>query len=246
MADGASSSGMKDDGDLEKLMNQLGICDDDLDDVVFEEEGPPVEEIPRWLAVARVHTEAEYSQTWVFANIAWGLAQGVKFRAVESNLYVLQFFCLGDWEKVMQGGPWNFRNLPVCIEPYDGFTKPSLIKLNSIPVWIQIHDLPEAFRPMASNLASRVGKYEAKEGDSMDFFGNFCRVRVKLDVHAPLKKAVSASRGGKRDIFIVRYERIPQWCEVCGLLGHGYKEHGNGIHAEKDMTYGQWLLADTS
>ncbi|KAM0871624.1 hypothetical protein ACQ4PT_039258 [Festuca glaucescens] len=140
MADGASGSGLKDDGDLEKLMNQLGICDDDLDDVVFEEEGPGL----RWLGFI---PRLEYSQTWFFANMrsAWGLAQGVKFRAIESNLYVLQFFCVGAWEKVMEGGPWNFRNLLVCIEPYDGFTKPSLIKLNSIPVWIQIHDLSEAF-----------------------------------------------------------------------------------------------------
>jgi hypothetical protein len=72
---------------------------------------------------------------------AWSLAQDVKFRAIEANLYILQFFCLGDWEKVMQGGPWNFRNSPVCIEPYDGFTKPSTIDLVKIAVWAQIHDL---------------------------------------------------------------------------------------------------------
>jgi hypothetical protein len=30
---------------------------------------------------------------------------------------------------------------------------------------------------------------------------------------------------------------------VCGLLGHVYKEHGNGIHPEKaaSLVHGYWL-----
>jgi hypothetical protein len=76
----------------------------------------------------------------------------------------------------------------------------------------------------------------------MDFIGNYCRVRVRIDVNQPLKKAVSISIGGKREIFRVRYERIPIWCEVCALMGHPYKEHGNGIHREKDHKFGPWLL----
>ncbi|KAM0916800.1 hypothetical protein ACQ4PT_009845 [Festuca glaucescens] len=216
MAEKASSSGEKDrEKELADLMEELGIGEDDLDDVIYEEEGPPVEEAPRWLAVARVHTDAPYSQGWFFSNMrsAWSLAQDVKFRAIEANLYILQFFCLGDWEKVMQGGPWNFRNSPVCIEPYDGFTKPSTIDLVKIAIWAQIHDLPEGYRPLAENLARRVGSFEAAEPDSMDYYGNYCRVRVKVDVREPLKRAVSMSRGGKRDIFRVRYEKIPDWCE---------------------------------
>lgn len=104
MANQAYGSGEKSqEEDLAKLMDELGIGEEDLDDVIFEEEGPPLEELPRWLAVAKVHTEIPYSQTWFFSNMrsAWGLVQDVKFRAIESNLYVMQFFCLGDWEKVI-------------------------------------------------------------------------------------------------------------------------------------------------
>jgi hypothetical protein len=247
MAGQASGSGVKDkEEELAALMEELGLDEEDLDDVIFEEEAPPQVESPRWFAVAKVHTDSGYSQSWFFANMrsAWGLAQDVKFRAIESNLYILQFFCLGDWEKVMEGGPWNFRNYPVSIEPYDGFSKPSSVNLDSVAVWAQIHDIPEACRPLASSLARRIGKFEAEEPDSMDYFGNFCRVRVKINVREPLKKAVSMPRGGHREIFRVRYERNPVWCEVCGMLGHSYKEHGNGVHQPKDRKYGPWLLAD--
>lgn len=74
-------------------------------------------------------------------RVAWDLAQEVKFRPLEDNLYTLQFSCLGDWERVMEDGPWTFKGKAVVIEPYDGITRPSAISLNKIEMWIQIHDL---------------------------------------------------------------------------------------------------------
>jgi hypothetical protein len=48
-ASGAGSSG-KD--DLDELMKKLGLWEEDLDDVVFEEEPTPPAESTRWLAIA--------------------------------------------------------------------------------------------------------------------------------------------------------------------------------------------------
>jgi hypothetical protein len=106
--EGSSSSGG--DGGIEKMKQQLGITEDDLDDVVFEEEEQPSEEVTRWLMISRVLTVGEYSSFWFFKNMrsTWNLAQEVKTRSLNSNLHTFQFSCLGDWERVMEGGPWNF------------------------------------------------------------------------------------------------------------------------------------------
>lgn len=56
------------------------------------------------------------------------------------------------------------------------------------------------------------------------------RVRVKINVNKPLKNAVSLVEEKKRQIFRVKYERLPDLCVVCGNLGHVYKECGDGIH----------------
>ena len=53
---------------------------------------------------------------------------------------------------------------------------------------------------------------------------------MKINVHRPLKNAVSLVRESKRQIYRVKYERLPDWCAVCGHLGHTFKEHDNGIH----------------
>ena len=69
--------------------------------------------------------------------------------------------------------PGVFRGNPVMIVPYDGFTKPSTIKLFHIDVWIQIHDLPVGYVPMLKSLASKVGDWISSEGTPTDYEGIF-------------------------------------------------------------------------
>jgi hypothetical protein len=64
----SSSSGGADEGVL-KLMERLGINEEDLDDVVLEEEEQPPVEATRWLATAKVFTNGEYSSFWFFKNM---------------------------------------------------------------------------------------------------------------------------------------------------------------------------------
>jgi hypothetical protein len=56
---------------------------------------------------------------------ARNLAQGVKFRDVGNNTFIMQLRCLGDRTKVVEEGPWLFRNWGFVIQGYDGFSKPS-------------------------------------------------------------------------------------------------------------------------
>lgn len=231
-----SGSGSK---EMEEMMRNLGITEEDLDDVVFEEEGTPTVEATRWMAVARVDTQKPYSQYWFFRTMraAWDLAQEVKIRPLEDNLYTLQFSCLGDWERVMEEGPWNFKGNAVILAEYDGYTKPSEVKLDSVEIWIQIHDLPGGYYSMIKSLAGKVGEYIYAEPSSHDFEGNFYRVRVRINVEKPLKNAVSVVKGGKRQFFLVKYERLPDWCAVCGHLGHQFKEHGDGVHPPQALVF---------
>lgn len=51
----------------------------------------------------------------------------------------------------------------------------------------------------------------------MIFFGNYYRVCVQIDVRKPLKNVVSLIRAGHRQLLLVKYERLSDWCSVCGL-----------------------------
>nr|XP_020178478.1 uncharacterized protein LOC109764045 [Aegilops tauschii subsp. strangulata] len=233
MANKGRTSGTRDksEGKIDDLMKELALGEDDLDDVIFEEDDAPPEEDLRWMIVVRVHMDKDFSTYRFFKNMrfAWDLARNVKIKTLEINLFIMQFNCLGDWETVTQGGPWHFRGNPVIIAPYDGYTKPSTIELFKFDIWARIIDLPMAYHGKVKALASKLGEFVDSEPSSFDFEGNFYRVRVRLDVRNPLKKATSIVRGGEREIFAVKYERLPDWCQVCGMMGHEFKEHGGMV-----------------
>ena len=44
-------------------------------------------------------------------------------------------------------------------------------------------------------------------------------------------------RDGKHQIYRLKYEKLPDWCPVCGMLGHQFKEHGNGIHPPSSLIF---------
>ena len=104
---------------------------------------------------------------------AWDLAQEVQFKPLEDNLYTIQFSCLGDWERVIQDGPWHLRGDAAIIKPYDGLAKPSTVQLDTIEIWAQIHDVPPLYAHLVPSLAQKVGEVLYAEPQSHNFVGNF-------------------------------------------------------------------------
>ena len=82
---------------------------------------------------------------------------------------------------------------------------------------------------------SKIGEYIDDEPSSFDFQCNFYSARVRLDVQTPLKEATSMVRGGQREIFAVKYERLPDCCQVCGMMNDQFKE--DGIHPPSALTF---------
>jgi hypothetical protein len=70
--------------------------------------------------------------------------------------------------------------------------------------------------------------------------GNFVHARVRLDVRAPLARFVLVSRGGQREIFSIKYEKMPRFCSACGR-GHSHLECGTGEYEETNLKWENFL-----
>jgi hypothetical protein len=120
------------------------------------------------------------------------------------------------------------------------------IDLNFFSTWVQIQKLPVGYRndTLIRNLMEKkVGRVEETQ-TNVQGAGNFVRVKVRLDVRKCLERWVSMSRSGQREIFMLKYEKMPRFGGACGLIGHSHLECGNGEHVEADLKWGEWLKAD--
>lgn len=172
----------------------------DEEEFAIELEGD-IEELKaesKWVAVARVNSDKPFSHAAFFANThyAWGLAKKVSCKTIGENLFAFQFFCLGDWVKVMDEGPWIIRGYAVMLEVYDGVSKPSSVVFKNLVMWVRLYDLPTAFwkESIRKKLASRIGEVLRVElDDGRGGWRQYLRVRVKIEVDNPLVRVVNVA-----------------------------------------------------
>ena len=77
--------------------------------------------------------------------------------------------------------------------------------------------------------------------------GSYLRIRVMIDAKKPLRRGIKLRIKGDQDPqwFPIQYERVPNFCYLCGLLGHvmedceKYEEEGDIT----DTPFGNWLRA---
>ncbi|XP_010229680.1 uncharacterized protein LOC104582075 [Brachypodium distachyon] len=242
---GGASSSKRD--DVQDLLEKLQIRDEDFDDVVLDDEEEDQALVLQWLALARVSSARSYSKGVFERDMrsAWALAKGVDIGDMGENLFLLRFACLGDWQHMMEDGPWHFRKMAVIIAEYDGISKPSIVALDQLPICLQIHDLPPNYRTekLVRALAGKVGEV-LKLDDAAVPRGNFVRIKVNIRVDQPLRQLSSVIKGKSRQVYKNRFEKLPRFCAVCGLLGHSHLECGNGVHAPEDLVFEDWLRAD--
>lgn len=72
---------------------------------------------------------------------------------------------------------------------------------------------------------------------------NFVWVCVNIDVRKPIGCVVTISRGGQREFYQVKYEKMPKFSGACGFVGHAHLECGSGEHAEDKLKWGDCLKA---
>lgn len=91
--------------------------------------------------------------------------------------------------------------------------------------WTQVHGLPSAW--MTEENLKCIGKtvgnvieVDFDEG-SKGRYCRFIRLRIEIDISRPLNPGFFLPRPGLNDLWIsLKYERLPEFCFSCGVIGH--------------------------
>lgn len=180
----------------------------------------------------------------------WRPGRGVHIREIDVNLYLFQFYHEVDIKRVVEGSPWSFNRKALVIARMKDGDVPRSVRLNSLDLWVQIHDLRAGF--MTEKIVKEVGNYIGcfVESCPRNFTGvwkEYLRVRVTIDLSKPLKRRMKIRKAGDGWEWIMfKYENVPTFCFICGLLGHSEKYCSILFEKPEDeiiKPYGVWMRA---
>lgn len=111
-------------------------------------------------------------------------------------------------------------------------------------------------KAMATVIANGVGDFvELPSENSTHDDGMSLRIKIKMDITKPLKRALRVKCvNGEAIMVTFTYERLPNFCYRCGIIGHLLKdckiqfdiEAACGDVSEDSMEWGPWLRATTN
>lgn len=236
---------------LEKLYERLTIEDeDDTGVIVGVEDGNEKKE--SFVLVGRFLTEKNINFPVMQSVLAslWRPKEGMEIHDIGGYRYSFVFFHIMDLRKVIEGGPWSFEQNLLVYHKMQEMEDAHQVVLNEVEVWVQVHDIPKGFisENILMSIGGSIGKYV--KSDSANFDGTwkaYVRIRVILNIEKPLKRRMKIKReGGNWSWVNFKYERMGNFCFVCGIIGHTESEC-SVVYANPDKeverAYGPWLRA---
>lgn len=242
---------MEDNEDINQRMQNMAI--DEEENAGFVLEGDVEDNTNRYelCLVGRLLTEKSINTKMMKSRLAdvWRPTMGINIKDLDKGMFLFQFFRKEDMQWVTNGGPWSFDNAMLALEKVETGENPANISPCFVSIWIQLFNLPMGY--MKETVGKQLGnffgeflEYDAKNNASI--WRECMRVRIKIDVRQPLKrKKKIIKKDGKEFIVECKYERLGEFCFVCGLVSHTDRFCRMNISGgdERVKEWGRWLRA---
>ncbi|CAN1780107.1 Uncharacterized protein At4g02000 [Linum perenne] len=154
----------------------------------------------------------------------WQPGRRVAIEELGNKLVLFRFNHIVDLRRVMELGPWSFDSSLLVLKEVQPGETPYTVDLTRVDFWVQVCDLPATMytEKVGTALGNFVGRFvEYDESNLVPFDREYMRLRVSLDISKPLKREKKVRvEGGKCITCTFRYERLPNFCYICGKIGH--------------------------
>ncbi|KAL5851873.1 hypothetical protein ACOSQ3_006991 [Xanthoceras sorbifolium] len=182
----------------------------------------------------------------------WGTVGHVDIEAIRENKFVFYFSRLEDRATVRSRGPWHFDHCLLVLQKPEGPGDISKMDFNYVEFWIQIYDVPLMCmnRQIVRRLYKMVGVVVEIPMEGRECWRTFIRVKVGVDISRPLKMRIKVWLEDFESMIIapIKYERLPKYCYVCGMMRHAMRECLDVDEKKKviergQIKFGSWLKA---
>ena len=160
-----------------------------------------------------------YSYLTFKLNALWKLATRMDCVNLGKDYFLIKFYCVDDYDKVLRGGPWFIGEHFLAIKPWEPYFRASGDNLTSVAVWVRFPELPIEFYDMEvlKEIGSVIGPVLRIDSyTATGSRGSYARLCIQIDLVKPLIKSIRIGRLVQQ----VKYEGISLLCFCCGRLGH--------------------------
>ncbi|KAL9412274.1 hypothetical protein AB3S75_045822 [Citrus x aurantiifolia] len=181
---------------------------------------------------------------------AWRTNKEIKVESLGDNTFIFKLPSESEKKRILYGGPWHFdRSLLVITEPR-GVGDVKRQDFTHASFWVQIHNMPIMCmdREIIKEIGGRIGEVQEVETDETgECISPFARVRIMVNITQPLtKRLLLKSEEDGRISLRIAYEKLPEFCFCCGLIGHSFRECLDYKGQPKgELTYGVWMRAQS-
>ncbi|CAH9109075.1 unnamed protein product [Cuscuta epithymum] len=152
--------------------------------------------------------------------------KGMAVQQIDEQRYLFTFYHKVDMNHVMEDGPWLFEQNLLLLKAVGHNDILHKMNLFEAEFWVQVHNVSYKF--MNVDTTRRVGNYIGEfisfdESHFKEKWSSYLRVRVKMDVRRPLKKGSTLTKKGEGHWVDCKYEKLPNFCFICGIMGHSKK-----------------------
>lgn len=183
----------------------------------------------QWCLVGRFFTDSPIdfqAMQYKMASL-WRPGKVLYVKQLESNRFLYQFYHELDVKRVMEGSPWTFGRFHLVLERLKEGDDPCTMAINNLHIMVQLHNMSAGF--MSLRVVTDVGNYIGKfmESDTNNFVGvwhEYLRIRVSIPLDIPIKRRMKLKKSAENWCWVnFKYEAIPTFCFICGMIGHGEK-----------------------
>ncbi|KAJ1387928.1 Zinc knuckle CX2CX4HX4C [Sesbania bispinosa] len=155
----------------------------------------------------------------------WNHPTGFKIVDLGEKKFQFFFHKEKDMERVLKGQPWMFRNSWLLLKRWQRSQNPKDMVFDKVHCWVQSLGLTHSLSNNSNETSHRI------------------IVLVEIDISNPLLPGIDV--GSKNDgVFWVnfQFEKLPQFCYSCGLIGHDEDSCSGKIQSkEGSTTLGPWM-----
>ncbi|XP_071939973.1 uncharacterized protein [Coffea arabica] len=168
--------------------------------------------------------------------MAWSYPKGLKVAELGPDIFQFTILDSKHKERIIEGGPWIIDNQILVLRKWKVGIEEDEDVFSLAPVWVQVWNLP--IHCLSKAVGKKVGTIFDEVKDVLipqtgGKEGKHMKLLVLVDIKQPLLRGTTVRINGMNKWLSFKYEKCPDFCYSCGVIGHSEKNCKSPVLVQK-------------